>query len=294
MLYEYLKERMGKFPDKTLREGDVCVTYKELLECPPALLKGLKYRDKVAVNCKSPLNTARGIFACLKAGVIAVPLSYQYGQAHIDKLRDRIRLGCAITDDDGELKVTFDKDKLTGSADWENIATAAFILCTSGTSGKPKGVVLTKKGIAANLDGIESYFHINETDKILIARPLYHCAVLIGEFLTSLCRGLDIEFMDGFDPAGIIERIQSGGVTVLGGTPTTFYHLCNTAKKLSTVTGSHKGLPLHPIESPPPTRKTTARKRCFSTLRGAPAAQACAAFRRYASSIRNSEFGIRN
>ena len=232
MLYEYLKKRMEQFPDKTLCEGERCITYRELLEAPPALLKELKNRDKLAVLCQSPLNAARAVIACLKTGRIAVPLSAQYGQAHVDKLRKQLRLQFAITDDDGNLTVTCDKNIPGGHMEWEKMRGVAFILCTSGTSGKSKGAALTKEGITANLNGIESYFQINENDKILIARPLYHCAVLVGEFLTSLCSGLDIEFMNEFDPAGIIGRIKPGGVTVMGGTPTTFYHLCKAAGRL--------------------------------------------------------------
>ncbi len=58
--------------------------------------------------------------------------------------------------------------------------TVAVILCTSGTTGRPKGVMLTQEGLWTNLTGIRSYFRIGEEDRMLIARPLYHCAVLVG------------------------------------------------------------------------------------------------------------------
>ena len=87
MLYEYLKEHMSRFPDKTLCEGEVCITYRELLDCPPSLLKRLKSRDNIAILCKSPLNVARAIIACLKMRRAIIPLSYQYGKNHIDRKR---------------------------------------------------------------------------------------------------------------------------------------------------------------------------------------------------------------
>ncbi len=62
-------------------------------------------------------------------------------------------------------------------------------MCTSGTTGTPKGAMLTEKNIVTNVSDIAAYFNIQRGDTILIARPLYHCAVLTGEFLTALTKG---------------------------------------------------------------------------------------------------------
>ena len=90
----------------------------------------------------------------------------------------------------------------------------------------PKGAMITEENLITNLSDISKYFDINSLDHILIARPLYHCAVLTGEFLISLCKGLRISFMtEGFVPAKILKRAKESGITTLCGTPTLLYHL---------------------------------------------------------------------
>lgn len=99
-------------------------------------------------------------------------------------------------------------------------------------TGAPKGAVITHENLQTNLLDIERYFRISDRERILIARPLYHCAVLTGEFLISLCKGLNISFYNSeFNPIKLIRDITERESTVLCGTPTLFYHLCQMAKR---------------------------------------------------------------
>lgn len=114
----------------------------------------------------------------------------------------------------------------------EDLSDVAFIMCTSGTTGVPKGAMITHENMITNLLDIADYFKINSSDKILIARPLYHCAVLTGEFLISLMNGLHIVFYDGeFNPTRLIQTIRKHKITVMGATPTIFYHISNIVKR---------------------------------------------------------------
>ena len=93
--------------------------------------------------------------------------------------------------------------------------------------------MITHSNLITNLTDISKYFGINDTDHILIARPLYHCAVLTGEFLISLIKGLRISFMtEGFLPTKILKKAKEAEVTVLCGTPTLLYHLSSINLKL--------------------------------------------------------------
>lgn len=94
-------------------------------------------------------------------------------------------------------------------------------MCTSGTTGKPKGAMLSEKNIITNVGDIASYFEIGSGDKILISRPLYHCAVLTGEFLVSLVKGVAIQFYsEKFNPIRMLELIDQYSITAFCGTPT--------------------------------------------------------------------------
>ena len=186
MLYDHIKERMLAHPAQTIGDERRVMTYRELLEDAERMGRGLD-RAKYGILCRSELDTARALLACFFAGKTAVPLSYRYGDSHTRKIIAGMRLSHLLTDKGVEeaAPVGPEPEDLTG---------VALIMSTSGTTGDPKGAMITQENLLANLRDIEAYFRLEDTDHILIARPLYHCAVLTGEFLFSLLRGVKITF----------------------------------------------------------------------------------------------------
>ena len=228
MLYEFLKERMLRHPNQVLSDGHSTVTYREALRFAERFAPSLM-APKYGILCDSELDIGFALLACFRAGATAIPLSMRYGQAHTDRIVRRIGLSHLITNEGGKLAV---KQIAVPLPEREDLSGIALILCTSGTTGYPKGAMLTGSGLVANLLDIERYFAIGDTDTILIPRPLYHCAVLVGEFLYSLCRGLNIRFYNGaFSPVRLLLEIQNCKTNVFCGTPTLFYHLCRMAER---------------------------------------------------------------
>ncbi len=219
-LYAYLRERMREHPARTVRDESRCITFADLFDEAERLGASLTGR-LYGVLCRSDLDTARWILACLSAGKTAVPLSGRYGATHAETIRKAAGLSCILTE-------TGPQCVGTPLSDEQALEDIRLILYTSGTTGVPKGAMLSDAGLLVNLQAIESYFRI--AGRIRIARPLYHCAVLMGEFLLALASGVDIVFDNGaFQPLRLLETVQSEGITVLCGTPTLFYQLSRAA-----------------------------------------------------------------
>lgn len=224
MLYDFLKEKMLQYPNQVISNDTESITYRELLEYAETFGKTLT-KDKYGLLFDSDLNTAKALLACLYAQKTAVLLSKRYGEAHTQRIIDTVKLSYLITED-GIKHISDEQDEC------EDLSDVALIMCTSGTTGKPKGAMITHNNLITNLIDISKYFGINYSDHILIARPLYHCAVLTGEFLISLSKGLRISFMtEGFVPAKILKMAKETGVTTLCGTPTLLYHLSGMSLK---------------------------------------------------------------
>ena len=229
MLYSFLKAKMNMNPDKIIRDESEAISYKELLTYAETFGKMLSNYDtaKYGVLCQSNLNSAKALMACFYAKKTAVMLSYRYGEKHNKKIIENMGLTHLITD--SNIEVSEEAEKFS---EVEDLTDVALIMCTSGTTGNPKGAMITHENLITNINDIDAYFDINSRQKLLIARPLYHCAVLTGEFLLVLVKGLDIVFMDGdFDPTHIIRTIRQHKVSVLCGTPTMLYHIALAAKK---------------------------------------------------------------
>lgn len=236
MLWEKIKEKMMKNPGKKIWENGVCLTYEEVLVLAESFAKKLR-APCCAVLCRSELSAAIALLACFAADVTAVPMSYRYGEENLRKILELVHPPCMLTDRDGTLAVT-DTDTGEYAAPEE---APALIMCTSGTTGTPKGVMLSQQNILSNLRDVLSYFSLCGQDRILIARPLYHCAVLNGEFLAALCSGADICFYSGeFNPLFLLQRIQKYQITVMGGTPTLFQLMGYYIKNKETVASLKK------------------------------------------------------
>ena len=217
MLWEFLKSRIQNNPNQKVCENNAEMTFEELLvfaENFSSKLNGIKC---CAILCESEMAAGMALLSCFAAGVTAVPLSRRYGELHCNKILDAINPEAVITDENGDFQILHIKD----SAYTELELHPALIMCTSGTTGAPKGAMLTEENIISNVSDIANYFNISKNDSILIARPLYHCAVLTGEFLTALIKGTDIRFYSGgFNPTIALRLINQYGITAFCGTPT--------------------------------------------------------------------------
>ena len=198
-------------------------------------------KSKVAILCEENVNTAKALLACWHSGFIPIPVCLKYGEDIYGKILGCTQPDLIITD------IEFDSDLRYGEYNIfnidknifkkyvedsgvkiidENLDDIAVFMSTSGTTGNPKIAMIRKEGLIKNVEAIAEYFKITKDDNILIIRPLYHCAVLTGEFLISLYKGTNIYFTDtNFIPGKIIKNIEQFNITVLCGTPTILYNL---------------------------------------------------------------------
>lgn len=256
-LWNYVKEHMLSHPNQSICENNTSLSYEDLsiwADTFAAKLSGMKC---CAILCSSEMASAMALLACIAAEVTAVPLSIRYGEAHCNKILDTISPDAIIMDTNGEIVVY----KLKQSQYITPVERPALIMCTSGTTGKPKGAMLSEENIITNVSDIAEYFAMEPNDTILIARPLYHCAVLTGEFLTAIVKGANIRFYsEQFNPIKMLELIKEYKITAFCGTPTllsimarfnrnaatgTLKHICISGECMSTEVGLkiHKAFP---------------------------------------------------
>lgn len=216
-LWEFIKTNMLHTPLQKVQEDQAELTFEEITIWAELFAKKLKGIQCCAILCQSEMASSMALLACIAAGVTALPLSMRYGELHCNKILDAIRPDGVITDEDGIFHIR----TLSDSTYVEPEHHPALIMCTSGTTGTPKGAMLSEDNIMTNVSDIVAYFDIDTTDTILISRPLYHCAVLTGEFLTALVKGVKIRFYSqSFNPAKMLGLIKQYQITAFCGTPT--------------------------------------------------------------------------
>ncbi|MBN2179856.1 MAG: acyl--CoA ligase [Deltaproteobacteria bacterium] len=97
-----------------------------------------------------------------------------------------------------------------------------FIIYTAGTTGKPKGAVLTQKSIMAMMKLWTKNLELSPDDRILCILPLNHVGGGTIMALSSLASGITLVLHDMFMPDQLVDIIREHKVTVFGAVPTVF------------------------------------------------------------------------
>lgn len=94
---------------------------------------------------------------------------------------------------------------------------------TSGTTGSPKGVLLTHHNLVNNGRIVNLGLHYTEHDRICVPVPLYHCFGCVGGTMTAISSGAAMIFPSpSFDPLATMEAIHYDRATSIYGVPTMF------------------------------------------------------------------------
>lgn len=95
----------------------------------------------------------------------------------------------------------------------------ASILYTSGTTGTPKGVMLSHRNFLANTSAVRDLQVCGPDDNVLALLPLHHVYPFMISFLGPLLYGARITFLHSLKSPDLLECMQETGVTILAGVP---------------------------------------------------------------------------
>jgi malonyl-CoA/methylmalonyl-CoA synthetase len=101
----------------------------------------------------------------------------------------------------------------------------AMILFTSGTTGRPKGVVTTHANITAQIESLVEAWEWSSEDRILLTLPLHHVHGIVNVTACALWSGARVDMLPAFDAATVIGRIASGDLTLYMAVPTIYHRL---------------------------------------------------------------------
>ena len=97
------------------------------------------------------------------------------------------------------------------------------ILYTSGTTGNPKGVILTRRNIYSNVAAVLEQIQVSPQDHILSVLPLYHVLALMVNFILPLYRGARVSYLDSLEAQQILKTFHEEGVTIFICVPQFYY-----------------------------------------------------------------------
>jgi long-chain acyl-CoA synthetase len=215
---------------------------------------GVQPGDRVAIHQPNSVDWVELVLAVNRAGGVAVPISFSappdeiayrledancvLAFTHAEKA-DALRALCAAHGIAAKVASFGDGRGEAASAgsltalprDPPDILQPAFIVYTSGTTGRAKGVVLSVHSLLwVTASCWAPIVGMNKDDVVLNALPLFHSYALSFAVVTIVAVGAREYIMDGFSNSQMVQLLSERAFTVLPGVPTVFHYLLDKAK----------------------------------------------------------------
>jgi malonyl-CoA/methylmalonyl-CoA synthetase len=114
----------------------------------------------------------------------------------------------------------------------------AMILFTSGTTGRPKGVVTTHANIEAQIRSLVEAWEWDQDDRILLTLPLHHIHGIVNVIGCALWSGARCDMLPSFDASTVVDRLSTGDLTLYMAVPTIYHRLISHLEQASDQTNS--------------------------------------------------------
>jgi long-chain acyl-CoA synthetase len=265
-LAQYLEDTARKYPDKTaVRYEGQSITYRNLNTRCNQLANGLKDLgladgDHCMVMMPNSIQVITIYYALAKLGVVIVPVNFLFKKNELEHIlsdaKPKAFIGAEpyLTEIEPAMHSTFEPTlKIADEAqegsnfielnsvfssqdDFELYPVqgndSLTILYTSGTTGVPKGVMLTHNNHASEARILANMRGKLDPEVVVIGvLPLYHIYGITSVINVSLYLGCTIELLPHFDPEKVIELVQSEKQTILFGVPTMYNRLIQVASQ---------------------------------------------------------------
>ena len=241
-----IADRHEHAPALLLREADgfSAVSYQDLRERARATAArlaahGVAPGDRVLLSGSNHPDWVIGFFGILLAGAAAVPVDPALAPNEVANIAATATVRVALLDDAAHAALTLDAPALTLAAAtapaaglrWDefvaqegrgapaNADAVASILFTSGTTGTPKGVMLTHRNFVSMLAAISRVFELGSEDRVLSVLPLHHTFEFTCGLLLPLSRGARVAYLDELTGEALAASLDEGRITAMVGVP---------------------------------------------------------------------------
>jgi malonyl-CoA/methylmalonyl-CoA synthetase len=200
--------------------------------------RGVRAGDRVAVQAEKSAEAVLLYLACLRRGAVFLPLNPAYTDAEIAFFLADARPALFVCDParqpDYAAVATLGADGRGSFDAWRGrspdpeiaarrAGDVAALLYTSGTTGRPKGAMLTHENLAANADALVTLWRFSARDVLLHALPLFHAHGLFVALHCALWTGARTRLLARFDAEQVAAELARA--TVFMGVPTHYVRL---------------------------------------------------------------------
>jgi malonyl-CoA/methylmalonyl-CoA synthetase len=196
------------------------------------LARGFTKGDRLGVYLANCVELIDLFLACVKLGVIFVPINILYREREIAHIVNDAEPREVIS---GDVPYADDATRPIVMNDGD---TPAAIIYTSGTTGASKGAVLTHNNFASNAVNLLTTWQITAADRFLLPLPLFHIHALGNGLHCWLMSGCRMRLLERFDHRTATGELLDFKPTLFFGVPTVYVRLLETAPDAAKTIGA--------------------------------------------------------
>ena len=207
---------------------------------------GVEKGDRIAVSGKNSPEWATVYLAAHFAGAVICPIDYALHEDEIENLLktaepkflfidfekfnhfDSSLKGCKVYSLNRRNQKYVYNLEPEGNVELNQFPTeedTAAILFTSGTTGIPKGVMLSHKNLVSDAFIAQYHMIIDYNDVFYALLPIHHAYTMLAVFIESICIGAEIVFGKSMAVSKLMKELKEGKITMLLGVPLLFNKL---------------------------------------------------------------------
>lgn len=207
--------------------------------------RGVNPGDRIAVQTEKSADVIALHVACARVGGVYLPLNLGYTDRELNDLMSDAEPSLLVRDSQlgSTTHATLEEllDEASRAEDTFNDvpraeSDPASMLYTSGTTGKPKGAVMTQANLVFSTETLTEYWGFSANDVLLHILPLFHTHGLFVAVHCVIASGASMILLDAFDPVKVIHYLPQ--CTVLMGVPTHYVRLLASADFTRDVTSN--------------------------------------------------------
>jgi cyclohexanecarboxylate-CoA ligase len=188
---------------------------------------GVRRRDVVAWQLSNRWEAVVLFRACWRLGAVAAPIHHLAGPVEVDAMLAQV--GPKVVVDAAALPELLAAPPLPAGVRPAQPTDVAVVLFTSGSSGTPKAVIHTHRGLAWKATLMASVHGLRRKDAVLIPAPMAHISGLLNGVLVSGVAGMRTVVQGKWDPEAALGLIEAEKVSFMIGPPTFFHGLRGAA-----------------------------------------------------------------
>jgi malonyl-CoA/methylmalonyl-CoA synthetase len=209
--------------------------------------RGLRAGDRLAVYLANRVEFVDLFLACVKAGILFVPINVLYREREVAHLvRDAEPKAVVAA---GNFPHAFEiwhcedlsREALSSPSGRFDCAldgdSPAALVYTSGTTGTSKGAVLTHNNFASNALNLLAAWQITQTDRLLLSLPLFHVHGLGNGLHCWLASGCRMRLQERFESAKAVELFLDFQPSLFFGVPTMYARLLEVSEETAKTIG---------------------------------------------------------